>query len=214
MRWLTAILCLGLWGQVRVRIGHTFTAGTGIGGVDTVFRLQKAPLYLWVEARFLSPVEWDTLWVALRTVDRIQGAYLLIRTKTDRNLYRGRVVFRQSGIYLLTFIPPRQVRLVLGRSKVYITDADYPTVAALRARARGLASASPTNPEAGLTVIDTVALEALPLPEEALSPLEANAPALEEPLEEDLDSLLEVPDEEIVPEEDLDLEELDFGDDL
>lgn len=197
-----------------MRIGHTLSASSGLVGIDTVFRLQKAPLYLWVEARFRSPVEWDTLWVALRTVDRIQGIYLLIRTKTDRNLYRGRMAFRQSGIYLLTFIPPRQARLVLGRSRVYITDANYPTVIALRARARGLASASPTNPEAALTVIDTVALEVLDLPEEALSLPESSVPALEEPLEEDLDSLLEVPDEDIGPEEDLDLEELDFGDDL
>nr|BAL57830.1 hypothetical protein HGMM_F52E02C13 [uncultured Bacteroidetes bacterium] len=215
MRWLTWIFPLLVFPQGTFRLGKSFSSQYGLQGVDTVFRIDKAPLTVWVELKARQAWEWDTLWVVLRTVDRLHGVYVLVRTQTDKRLYRGKVLFRQSGIYLLSCMPPRQSRLILGRTRAYLTSSAYPTVAALRAYNRTLAPTS-RNAEAALTQIDTASLEMLPLPDDLLTTPEGGTdPALEKELLEldDTDSLLDLP-LEVEPEEELDLEELNLDEDL
>lgn len=216
MRWIAMGACLLLSAQSRIRLGREFSPQNGLGGVDTVFRLASSSLYVWAEVRVPQPLEWDTLWVALRTAERAQGVFLVVRTKADRRLYRGRLAFRRPGIYLITLMPPRQARLVLGRSKVYVTNAQYPTVAALRAQARQSAVSTPAgNPEAALSTVDTTQLEIIEIPDDALiAPEGGLAPIDDSVIEDDIDSLMEMPVEGLETEEEIDLEELDLGDDL
>lgn len=213
MRWVAAAVLLA-FGQNTIRIGGVFATQSGLSQVDTVFRLQKAPLYLWVEVRLRQRPDWDTLWIVLRTVDRVQGVFAVPRTKADRSLYRGRIAIRQPGIYLVMVVPPRQGRLVLTRRRLYITDTQYPTLAALRTQAQRAAAVRETAAETLLLEAETV--EMLDLPTEALLTPEAQSPALEESLdlEDEVDSLMDTPVEEPLDfgEEDLDLEDFDFDD--
>ncbi|MCX7606195.1 MAG: hypothetical protein N2170_02870 [Bacteroidia bacterium] len=213
MQWVGIAAFLLLFGQTRVRLGADFSPQAGLLRIDTAFHLRNPTLYTWIEIKLRQPAEWDTLWVSLRTIDRLHGTFAVFRTKNDKNLYRGKIAFRQAGIYVLTITPPRQSRLLLGRVRAYIMDAQHPTIASLRHRAQKLAPPGGVS-EGTLSQIDTTALEILELPSDALLPPESSSPALEEPLEEDLDSLMDIPEEELMPEEDIELDELDFGDDL
>jgi len=169
-------------------------------------------VYAIAEARFTTPTEWDTLWVAVRSPEKLEGIFVLSRTPADRRVYRGRLTFRKPGIYLLLLLPPRQGRLILGRSRAYITSKEFPTLASLRLRHRQIASAAgERSAEAALTQVDPQALELLDLPEEPLSS-EGSLP--EEPLPvEELDSLMEEPLDELTPpEEEIELDDLNLDD--
>ncbi len=212
MRWAMGFVFLA-FGQNTLRIGGVFSPQGGLSQMDTVFRLQKAPLYLWVEVRLRQRPDWDTLWVVLRTIDKVQGVFAIPRTKADRSLYRGRIAVRRPGIYLAMVVPPRQSRLVLTRRRFYITDAQHPTVAALRSQAQRVAASREAAAETLL--LESESAEMLDLPTEALLAPESPSPALEESLEleEDVDSLLDMPLEEPLDFDDEDLD--DFGlDDL
>lgn len=191
-----------------------FSAQSGLSQVDTLFRLQKAPQYLWVEIRLRQRPDWDTLWVVLRTVERVQGIYAIPRTKADRSLYRGRIAVRRPGIYLAMVVPPRQSRLVLTRKRLYITDAQYPTVAALRMQAQQTAAAREAATET--LILETEAVETLDLPTEALLAPEIQSPALDDSLllEDEADSLMDMPLDEPMDfdEEDLGLDDFDLDD--
>lgn len=202
-----------LFSQARVRLAQAFSPEKGLIGVDSVFFLQRPPVYVIAEARLAGPTPWDTLWVAVRSIDKLEGLFVLLRSKTDGRLYRGRIAFRKPGIYLLVFLPPRQGRLILGRTRAYITSKEFPTVASLRSGHHQIASAaSDRSTEAALSNIETQALELLELPEEPLVSPEGSLS--EEPLpEENLDSLMEEPLEELTPpEEDIELDDLNLDD--
>ncbi len=177
-------------------------------GKDTVFRIASASQLLWVEYKTSARLPWDTLWVILRTPDRVQGAYRLYRVKNNPLLYRGQVRIRTASIYLALIIPPREYRQVLGRKRFYITDAAHPTIASLRNKTQ--IQAAQTQP----TDLGEVTLENLDIPVDALLAPPENLPdvKLEEPLLEE-DSLdLDMPDLDSsgIEEEPLDLD--DFGD--
>ncbi len=177
-------------------------------GKDTVFRMASASQLLWVEYKAPARLPWDTLWVILRTPDRVQGAYRLYRIKNNPLLYRGQVRIRAASIYLALIIPPREYRQVLGRKRFYITDAAHPTIASLRNKAQvQAAQAQPTD-------LGEVTLENLDIPTDALLSTPENLPdvKLDEALLEE-DSLdLDMPDLDSsgMEEEPLDLD--DFGD--
>ncbi|RMF47106.1 MAG: hypothetical protein D6750_09515 [Bacteroidetes bacterium] len=201
-----------LFSQTRLRLGKGVVPEKGLVGVDSVFFLQGPSVYAIAEARFTTPTEWDTLWVAVRSPEKLEGIFVLSRTPADRRVYRGRLTFRKPGIYLLLLLPPRQGRLILGRSRAYITSKEFPTLASLRLRHRQIASAAgERSAEAALTQVDPQALELLDLPEEPLSS-EGSLP--EEPLPvEELDSFMEEPLDELTPpEEEIELDDLNLDD--
>ncbi len=204
-----------LFPQAQIRLGKAFSPEKGLIGADSVFFLQQPPMYLIAEARFHSSPAWDTLWVAVRSVQKLEGLFVLLRSKTDRRIYQGRIAFRQPGVYLLLLIPPRQGRLILGRTRAYLTSKEFPTVTSLRLHHRQMASAaSERSAEAALSQIEPQSLELLELPEEP--PISPEGPLPEEPLpEEDLDSLMEEPLDELAPpEEDIELDDLNLDDEL
>lgn len=213
MRVLLGCLLLShLSAQVRLRLGKQFSAQAGLVGVDTVFRLQTAPLVLWVEASSRTVLEWDTLWVIMRTVGKPPVIYALYRSKSNRMIYRGKVAFRGGGIYLLMASPPRQSRLILGRGRVYITDAQAPTVAALRGRmvqqAQATTPAKPTESVPDLSV----SMEELELsPEALLGKTEAPPPLDEDLLPDDGDIDIDLPDVG-VSDDDFELDDTDIDD--
>ncbi len=194
-----------VFGQGMLWVGLGFSPQQGLTGRDTVFRLSGPSQFLWMEYRSRSRLPWDSLWVILRTPSKIEGTFVLVRTK-DPLTYRGRVRVRTASIFLALVIPPRQYRQILRQSRFYVTDAKYPTVASLRKAAAGQ-QAAPT------LSIEEVPIESLSLPEEALEIIEVPKvdEAIEDPIEdiEDLDSLGEPDALDAEPEEELDFEDLE-----
>jgi hypothetical protein len=189
-------------------MGTGFSLQQGLVGKDTIFRLTGASQLLWVEYRAASRLPWDTLWVVLRTPDKIQGAYRLYRVKADPLLYRGQIRVRTASIYVALIMPPREYRQILKQKRFYVTDASHPTLASLRAKAQ--AQAAQTQP----SDLSDVSIENIELPSEAL--LSAPNEKIEEPPIEDDPIDLEVPDLDTpnIEEENLDLEDLGDLDDL
>ncbi|MCS7188866.1 MAG: hypothetical protein RMJ66_03075 [Bacteroidia bacterium] len=212
MRWISVLSFLLLEGQSVLRIGGDFLPQKGLQRVDTTFRLVKAPLYLWAEVRVLRPLEWDTLWVVIRDATSLSGVYPLFRSPNDKLLYRGKIIFKQAGIYVLSVIPPRQPRLILTRpSRLYITSPQYPTIAALKQRTSNITSATTENTilATEMAMLDTIEVA----PEPLLTPEGGTMTIEESLLIEDPDSLLEIP-EEILPEEDIEMEDFELEEDL
>jgi len=192
----------------QVWIGAGFSPQQGLTGKDTVFRLTGASQLFWVEYKTSTRLPWDTLWVILRTPDKVQGAYRLYRVKNNPLLYRGQIRVRTASIHLAIIIPPREYRQVLGRKRFYITDAAHPTIASLRNKAQTqTAQAQPTD-------LGEVTLENLDIPTDALLSTPENLPdvKLDEPLLEE-DSLdLDMPDLDSAGTEEDALDLDDFGD--
>lgn len=194
-----------VFGQSLLQIGLGFSPQKGLTGKDTVFRLNGPYQFLWMEYRSRWRLPWDSLWVVLRTPSKIEGTFLLMRTK-DPFIYRGRVRMRTASVFLALVIPPRQYRQILGRARFYVTSAQYPTVASLR---KAVADQTP----APLTIED-ISLESLTIPEEALEKI-MDVPQMEDTLEdpiqelENLDSLEEPDLLEPDLDEDLGLDDLD-----
>jgi len=175
-------------------------------GRDTVFRLDGPPLLLWMEYRAPHRLAWDTLWVIVRTPDKIQGSFRLYRVQNNPLLYRGQIRIRMASIHIALIIPPRQYRQILAQKRFYITDAAHPTIASLRTKAQSQTAQATIPPE--------IPLEELKLPSDALliTPAEALDEKIEEePLLEDDALEIEVPDLE-GPTLDEDPLEEDFGD--
>jgi hypothetical protein len=192
----------------QVWMGTGFSLQQGLVGKDTIFRLTGTSQLLWMEYRAASQLPWDTLWVVLRTPDKIQGAYRLYRVKADPLLYRGQIRVRTASIYVALIMPPREYRQILKQKRFYVTDASHPTLASLRTKAQ--AQAAQTQP----SDLSDVSIENLELPSEAL--LSAPNEKIEEPPIEDDSIDLEVPDLDTpdIEEENLDLEDLGNLDDL
>lgn len=212
MRLLVVCVSLLLHAQSRLKVGREVSPQGALTGVDTVFRFQGAPLALWVEMQSLPAPEWDTLWVVVRSVGKPPAFFRLYRSKGNRALYRGRAIFRSGGIYYFMVSPPRQSRLVLGRGRIYITDAQAPTVAALRARIQQQVRAS--APAGGITEPDlSAAMEDIELAPEAIISRDEAFPSLDEELLEDSTDLnLDLPEDGMGMDEDFELEDLDLGD--
>jgi hypothetical protein len=192
----------------QVWMGTGFSLQQGLVGKDTIFRLTGPSQLLWMEYRAASRLPWDTLWVVLRTPDKVQGAYRLYRVKTAPLLYRGQIRVRTASIYVALIMPPREYRQILAQKRFYITDASHPTLASLRTKAQ--AQAAQTQP----SDLSDVSIENIEIPSEAL--LTAPKEKVEElPIEDDSIDLevpdLNTPDTE---EENLDLEDLGDLDDL
>ncbi len=192
--------------SAQVWIGRTFSPQQGVIGKDTVFRLAGAPQLLWMEYRAPYRLVWDTLWVIVRTPDRIQGVFQLYRVRNNPLLYRGQIRIRTASIHIALLIPPRQYRQVLANKRFYITDAAHPTIASLRAKAQAqiAQTTAPTD----------IPIEELELPSDVLLATPAETP--DEKIEEELfledDALeMEVPDLE-GPDLGEDTLEDDFGD--
>jgi len=200
-----------LFSQARLRLGKGFVPEKGLVGVDSVFFLQGSSVYAIAEAHFTAPAEWDTLWVAVRSAEKLEGLFVLLRTPADRRVYRGRLAFRKPGIYLLFVFPPRQGRLILGRSRAYITSKEFPTVASLRLRHRQTTAALSERAAEAALQVEPEALESLIPPEESLP---SEGPLPEEPLpEEELEPLMEEPLDELTPpEEEIELDDLNLDD--
>lgn len=144
MRWCISLFCLPafIYTQGKLRVGKGIGPQDRLLEVDTVFQLRVAPLYLWMEARFVASPAPDTLWAVVRSSKRSASVFALYRSKVNRNLYWGRLIFRKRGIYHVFVYPPRQSRPVLAFTRVYITDAELPTPSALRS---ALLPASPSS---------------------------------------------------------------------
>ncbi|MCS6894909.1 MAG: hypothetical protein NZZ60_02015 [Bacteroidia bacterium] len=159
MRWLPLMYCLlvAVYAQGKLRLGKGYNQQGQLVGADTVFQLQTAsPLSLWLEARFASAPAADTLWAVVRSAKKPAAVFILYRSKASRNLYRGRVIFRNSGIYFVFVCLPRQSRPVLALARVYITDAQAPTPSALRAaQSQQVATSSSKKPSTGQQPIST-----------------------------------------------------------
>jgi|GEM_PF-1121853 len=213
MRVLLGCLLLShLSAQVRLRFGKQFSAQAGLVGVDTIFRLPSAPLVLWVEASSKTALEWDTLWVVIRAIGKPPAIYALHRSKPDQMNYRGKVALRGGGIYVLTVSPPRQPRLILGRGRVYITDAQAPTVAALRERLIQQAQATTSTKLADTMPDLSASMEELELtPEALLGKPEALPPLDDDLLPDDEDTSLDIPEAE-PGDDDFELEEIEIED--
>ncbi|MCS6789691.1 MAG: hypothetical protein NZ580_01725 [Bacteroidia bacterium] len=135
MRGLGLFLSL-LLAQKSLHFGTQISAEGKLTGIDTAFRMVRVPLPVWSEYRPKQPQEWDTLWIIVRKVDKLQGVYLMPRAKGQNPSYRARISFRETGVYFVFVTPPRQPRLLLARSKVYITTPQQPSTEAVQAQAR------------------------------------------------------------------------------
>ncbi|MCX8112115.1 MAG: hypothetical protein N3E49_02800 [Bacteroidia bacterium] len=209
------LILAGLYGwityaQSSIQWARDLSPQGQLVSADTVFRLQKAPLILWMEARVTLASESDTVWVVVRSINRAPVIYALYRTNSNRMLYRGKIAFRERGIYYLSVCPPRQSRLILARGRLYITDAEAPTVAALRAQAHQQAQ---TIGPRELSSPDLSTLEELDLTPEQLLKEEPPPPMLNEEdlLEDSLDISIDLPEQEI-SEDDFELEDLELED--
>lgn len=212
MRLFVVCAPLLLYAQGRLKIGREVSSQGILTGVDTVFRLSGPSLALWVEMQSSAPLEWDTLWVVVRSIEKPPGFFRLYRSKGNPLILRGRAVFRQGGIYYLTVSPPRQPRLILGRGRVYITDAQTPTIAALRARTQQQAQSSAqiggiTAPDLSATMEDIELM-----PESLISGNETLPPMDEDLLEDTTDLTLDLPEDGMGVDEDFELEDLDLED--
>lgn len=175
-------------------------------GRDTVFRLTGASQLLWLEYRSPYRLVWDTLWVIVRTPDRVQGAFRLYRVRNSPLLYRGQVRIHTASIHIALITPPRQYRQILAKRRFYITDATHPTIASLRTKAQAQIAQA--------TIPADIPIEELELPSDAL--LTTPAETLDEKIEEEIiledhDLDIEMPDLEASPLEEDILDE-DFGD--
>ena len=189
-------------------MGKTFSPQQGLIGRDTVFRLTGTSQLLWIEYRTPYRLAWDTLWVIVRTPDRIQGAFRLYRVRNNPLLYRGQIRILAASIYMALIIPPCQYRQILAKKRFYITDTAYPTIASLRAKAQSQIAQAQTSIPADIRIED------IELPPEALLPTPTET--LDEKIEEEItledDALdIEVPDVEASDLDEDTLEE-DFGD--
>ena len=194
--------------SAQVSVGRTFSPQQGLVGRDTAFRLAGTSQLLWVEYRAPYRLVWDTLWVIVRTPDRIQGAFRLYRVPSNPLLYRGQIRIRMASIYMALIMPPRQYRQILAKKRFYITDATHPTIASLRTKAQSQIT------QAQATIPADIPIEELELPSDALinTPAETLDEKIEEePLLEDDALEIEVPDLE-GPALDEDPLEEDFGD--
>lgn len=201
---------LPLLAQNRLRVGLTISPQGKLTGIDTVFRLSGNFLTLWGEVRFTTPLEWDTLWVVVRCVGKSPVVYSLYRTKADSFLYRGKLIFRGSGIYFLTVLPPRQTRLFLAGKRIYITDAQFPTIANLRATVQQKAQASAFS--AQVIAPDPSGLDELEVTPEALVGGRGETFSISEDLLEAGEEIdIEIPELEVI-EEDFQLEDIDQED--
>ncbi|MDW8015914.1 MAG: hypothetical protein RMK19_07880 [Bacteroidia bacterium] len=203
-----------LHAQASFSIGRELSAEGRIKGSDTVFHLSKAPLWLWAEARFNSAPEWDTLWIVIRSLDKQKPIiYGIYRQGSGRAFYRGRFAVQKGGIYHLMLIPAHQPRLVLMRRRLYVTDEQTPTLAALREKVQREIQAHPRS--GGVLLFEALPEEIEVVPE-LLLPRE-NPPSVEEEtlfLEEDTVALPleEMPFEETEEEEEFELEDLGLED--
>ena len=193
--------------SAQIWIGRAFSPQQGLVGRDTVFRLTGASQLLWVEYKASYRLSWDTLWVIVRTPDKIQGAFRLYRVQNNPLYYRGQVRVRTASIHIAFIVPPRQYRQILSQKRFYITDAAHPTVASLRTKAQ--TQIAQTQP----ALSADIPLEELELPSDALltTPAETLDEKIEEPLLEDDSLEIDLPDLE-GPALEEDLLDEDFGD--
>ncbi|MEN2992623.1 MAG: hypothetical protein ABDH91_03615 [Bacteroidia bacterium] len=207
-------LCLLLPMQAQLRFGRGFSPEGKLMQSDTVFRLDKPPLILAVELTGKQGLTWDTLWLVAKSLEVRKVVSPLVRKPSHPTAYRGSIRLSQPGIYHLFAMPSKNLRLILARGRLYITNSAYPSVQALKKRGEQLVLQKMLTPEVG-------GLEG----EKYLDLLESAEPSLDSvlvpevlPRSPDEDPLLEEPLGEIeeVPEaieEGLDLDS-DWGENL
>lgn len=170
MRYL--LLWPAFLGAQTLSVGRALSPNGQLLSIDTVFRFEKAPAYLYIQYRVPAGYERDTFMLLVRNALGPLTWISLPPSRSAAPFRHARLQLGKSGVYGLFIYAKAQGNRVWAFKRIYVILPPYQTLAQVKAYHNALLAKSSQKPS-------TPPLDSPPLPEPPDDPVQKALPTSE-----------------------------------